>query len=135
MNNYPDTTIVELELELILSHMTQKPMLRGEVGEIECRCIVYGKEVGAAGTPHLQGAISFKAAKTLSAAIKALPGCHVELAKSMEHAAAYCKKDGLVTERGKPLQTKKEHGEAEQERRGTMRLAAEEGRFFSVMVQ
>jgi hypothetical protein len=25
----------ELELELILSHMTQKPMLRGEVGAVE----------------------------------------------------------------------------------------------------
>ena len=61
MNNYPDTKLVD---------------------EIECRYILYCKEVGESGTPHLQGAVSFiKAAKTLSAAIKALPGCHVKIAK------------------------------------------------------
>ena len=29
---------LELELELILSHMTQKPVLRGEVGALRCAC-------------------------------------------------------------------------------------------------
>lgn len=111
MNNYPDTELVD---------------------GIDCRYVVYGKEVGESGTPHLQGAISFKAAKTLSAAIKALPGCHVEVAKSMEHAVAYCKKDGLVTERGKPMKSKKEQGEEEQDRWKDMRSAAEEGRFSDI---
>jgi len=36
--------VVELELELIQSHMAQKPVLRGEVG---CTCVVRGFSIRA----------------------------------------------------------------------------------------
>jgi hypothetical protein len=50
-NNYPDTKLVD---------------------EIDCRYIAYSKEVGASGTPHLQGYICFTNAKSKSAVIAML---------------------------------------------------------------
>lgn len=77
---------------------------------IDCRYIIYGKEVGESGTPHLQGFISFKEKKSLKQLIKLLPGCHVEVARVPEAAIEYCKKEGQVTERGvAPVFDKKEH--------------------------
>ena len=68
--------------------------------EVSCKYIVYGKEVGESGTPHLQGFISFKEGKTETAVRVLLPGCHVEVAKTVEEAIEYCKKEGEFTERG-----------------------------------
>lgn len=68
--------------------------------ELSCKYIIYGKEVGESGTPHLQGFVSFQNNRTLSAAIKSLPGCHVEIARNVPAAIEYCKKDGDFTERG-----------------------------------
>jgi len=65
--------------------------------------LVYGKEVGASGTPHLQGMIGFADAKTLSAAIKLLPGCHVEAAIDAAKLAQYCKKGKQSSEEFKKL--------------------------------
>jgi len=64
------------------------------------RYFVYGKEVGAQGTPHLQGYVHWKTAKTLSACKKAIsPRAHVEVARLPKAAnTAYCKKDGNWTE-------------------------------------
>ena len=111
MNNYPDTTLVDT---------------------IDCRYIVYGKEVGESGTPHLQGTIIFSSARTLSSVIKKLPGCHVEVCRSVEASIEYCKKDGDVTERGDPPLSQKEKGEANADRWRSIRIAAEEGRFEDV---
>lgn len=86
------------------------------VDNVVCKYIVYGKEVGESGTPHLQGFVTFDSQKTLSAAIKALPGCHVEVAKSIQAAIVYCKKDGIVTERGVPPMSQAKKGEVEQDR-------------------
>lgn len=74
--------------------------------------IIYGKEVGDSGTPHLQGFIIFKSACTLSAAIKKLPSpCHVEVAVTVDEAITYCKKDGDVYEDGEAPISKSEQGE------------------------
>lgn len=67
---------------------------------------MYGREVGEAGTPHLQGILRVPNAKTL-AALKAalddsLNGVHFEpMAGSFEQAHTYCSKDGDVWEAGR----------------------------------
>lgn len=79
MNNYPNTELVD---------------------NIYCNYIIYGKELALSGTPHLQGFVAFKEAKSLSSVIKLMPGCHIEVAKTVEKAIEYCKKEGDFVERG-----------------------------------
>lgn len=67
-----------------------------------CSYLVYGKEVGENGTPHLQGFLKLKRKKTRNE-VKALFGCnpHVEVAKGNdEQNQAYCKKEDDFTEFG-----------------------------------
>ena len=79
--------------------------------------VVYGKEVApSTGTPHLQWHIWFKSAKTHSAVVKLLPGCHVLTADFPSESIEYCKKDGNFTERGTPPVTKQAQGELEKAR-------------------
>lgn len=70
---------------------------------IKCDYIVFGYEVGAEGTPHLQGYIELPHAKTQRSVKKSLGGrCHVENRKGTAiQASGYCKEDGLFIERGK----------------------------------
>nr|WPR18796.1 MAG: hypothetical protein [Chemarfal virus 250] len=90
MNNYTDTTLVDT---------------------VECKYIIYGKEVGESGTPHLQGFISFESMRHFKPVCKLLPGCHVEIARSALAAVAYCKKGGDYVERGVPPLPPKEAGQ------------------------
>lgn len=58
---------------------------------------VYGREVGASGTKHLQFMICFKTAKRLTALKKIFPTAHWEMkspASTMLQASDYCKKVG-----------------------------------------
>lgn len=80
-NNYSDTVLVD---------------------NLECKYIVYGREVGESGTPHLQGHVCFQNAHSLKSIIKKMPGCHVEVARCAFKSVAYCKKGGDFTERGDP---------------------------------
>jgi len=100
---------------------------------IDCRYILYGKELcPTTGTPHLQGFIVFKSQKTLSAAIKLLPGCHVEETRNWEASVVYCKKEGDYVERGEPLMPPKEKGNTEKRRWDEIHQAAQEGRFEDI---
>ena len=106
-NNYPDTLLVDT---------------------IECRYIIYGKELcPTTGTPHLQGFIQFRIQRSLSSAIRALPGCHVEVARVPSAAAVYCKKDGDFIERGIAPVSKLDQGLLEKNRWKRILTAAEEG--------
>lgn len=84
---------------------------------LAAKYICYGKEIApSTGTPHLQGYIMFNSVKTLSAAIKLLPGCHVQVAVTVEAGINYCKKDGDVTEIGQRPMLRSEKGAKEKER-------------------
>lgn len=71
------------------------------VDTIECSYIVYGKEVGESGTPHLQGYIEFAKQKKFNTVKNLLKGAHIELRRgSQDQAINYCMKDGDSVERG-----------------------------------
>lgn len=72
------------------------------LADVECTYLVYGKEVGKQGTPHLQGYIEFEKAKSITA-MKRDWGAryHFELRKGRpDQASQYCKKDKDFVERG-----------------------------------
>lgn len=62
---------------------------------INCKYLIAGREIcPKTGTPHLQGTIMFKDAKTFSAVKKALPlGVHIEPCRSLDHSINYCQKE------------------------------------------
>jgi len=83
---------------------------------LEYKYLLYGKEVGESGTPHLQGMITFNNQRSLKAVIKQLKGCHVEQAKDAVALAEYCKKDGDIYEDGDAPIRPEDGGKIEQER-------------------
>lgn len=95
---------------------------------IDCSYIIYGKEIGESGTPHLQGYVYFKNAKSLSAVIKLMKPRHVEKALTMDEAIEYCKKDGDFVERGERPLSQKAKGDSNKRRWEDALLAAQEGR-------
>jgi Putative viral replication protein/RNA helicase len=73
--------------------------------ENHCKYLVYGKEVGANLTPHLQGFFTLKDKLTMKGVHKALgfSALHLEPAKGTSlQASDYCKKDGDFIEFGTP---------------------------------
>lgn len=71
------------------------------LNELDCSYLVYGKEVGESGTPHLQGYVEFEKQKKFQTVCNILKGAHIELRRGTgEQASAYCKKDNDFTERG-----------------------------------
>lgn len=100
---------------------------------LDCTYVVYGKEVGESGTPHLQGYVRFPSQKTVSAVIKLMPGAHIEIKKgTCEQAIEYCKKDGDVYERGEAPMSQKKKGECNKRRFDDAFAAAKEGRFDDI---
>jgi len=92
INNYTDAEITQLAekaSELLESKSIQY--------------LVYGKEVGETGTPHLQGFVSFHKRTTLNGIKSVLiPRGHLEAARGTPlQASEYCKKDGDYTEFGR----------------------------------
>lgn len=64
--------------------------------------LIFGKEVGATGTPHLQGFVSFKKKLRLAPIIALVGQAHWTIARNVRQSIEYCKKDGDVTEYGAP---------------------------------
>lgn len=64
--------------------------------------LVYGRETGDSGTPHLQGFVSFSERTRFSTVRNRLGQCHLSVARRITHAIDYCKKDGDFDEFGEP---------------------------------
>lgn len=67
----------------------------------ECTFLIYGREVGNEGTPHLQGLFTFSKSFRLRA-LKNLVGSryHLEPTRNIAASIEYCKKDGNVCQLG-----------------------------------
>lgn len=87
LNNYTDEDIVSIR------------------GLGNFKYIVFGKEVGDSGTPHLQGFIYYLQNRSLRALKRDIPRAHFEVKKgTFAQAIEYCKKDKDFVELGvKPI--------------------------------
>ena len=63
--------------------------------------ITYGKEVGASGTPHLQGFVSFQSRKRRSQLAPIIGRAHFSITQSISGSIDYCKKEGDFIELGR----------------------------------
>lgn len=71
-----------------------------ELQSLDCKYIVYGREVGEHGTHHLQGYIELANPRSFSALSKLFPW-HIEKRRGTAvQASSYCKKDGDFYENG-----------------------------------
>jgi hypothetical protein len=55
--------------------------------------LVFGKEVGASGTPHLQGTVCFQSRKRLTQVVTIIGQAHCTVTRFLSQSAEYCKKD------------------------------------------
>jgi len=100
---------------------------------IDCKYVVIGKEVGDSGTPHLQGFMSFKDARTLSTLKKINAHAHWEVCKGLpSQNRTYCIKDGVFEEVGTCPKDPSDKGKAEQDRWAGALLAVQESRLEDV---
>jgi len=76
--------------------------LTGLNGNKQIKYMIYGKEVGEQGTPHIQGYIMFQNQKLFKQIKKFIPErSHIEKAKGdIAQNVAYCSKDGQAVEYG-----------------------------------
>lgn len=98
----------------------------------ECVYVCIGKEVGASGTPHLQGYLYYRTEKSFTQVRSLCSKCHWEAANgSPADNRVYCSKDGKFEERGKIPMSSKRKGEvggaAEVERWESARKSARVG--------
>lgn len=99
----------------------------------DCKYLIFGKEVGESGTPHLQGYVSLANAKTLTALKKLQARAHWEIARGTpKQASEYCEKDGDVFEKGTRPLSRVEIGQKEADRWEGAYKAVEEGRLEDV---
>lgn len=97
-----------------------------------CRYLVFGKEVGVEGTPHLQGYVQFNKTLRFSQLKKLNERIHWEQARgSPKQASDYCKKDGDFTEVGKMFSP----GAATQEKWEHTLACAKEGRIDEICAE
>lgn len=101
----------------------------------ECDYIIYGKEVGEKGTPHLQGYVALLNRKTLNwMKTNFHKTAHLEIKRGkVSEALNYCKKDGDFKERGNvPEEPAKLGGEATRAKYQAIIKYAREGNMFEI---
>lgn len=72
--------------------------------------LIYGKEIGESGTPHLQGTVCFQSRKRLAAVIALIGQCHCSITRYLLQSIEYCKKEGDFTEIGTVPRAESERG-------------------------
>jgi len=87
-----------------LNNPTEEDEQRIQGNVVEYEYLVYGREVGATGTPHLQGFVVFVSRKRLHQLRTLISDRgHYELARGTNaQASAYCRKDGNFVQLGNP---------------------------------
>ena len=74
---------------------------------VTCAYMVFGRERGDEGTPHLQGYVHLQHQKTLTAMKKIMPRAHLEVRMgTVDQAVEYCKKEGDYEEFGRSRRVK-----------------------------
>jgi len=107
------------------------------VRKLVSRWLLYGREIGESGTPHLQGVIWFQNPRSLGSLIKKLPGFHLAVARgTAEENEEYCSKGGDVWSSGeRPLSSEEQGalgGAAQTDRWDLARAQASEGKFGEI---
>jgi len=64
--------------------------------------VVFGREVGSSGTPHLQGHVSLRCKKRIPYLVQNFGQAHWTVARNVRRSIEYCKKDGDFREFGSP---------------------------------
>jgi len=100
---------------------------------ISCQYLVYGREVGQQGTPHLQGYVYFANQKTRSGVGRLITNAYLAPRNGThDQARAYCIKDGDYVERGEPpldnKQRSKKGGDATASKWKEIKEKAKEGK-------
>lgn len=85
----------------VVNNWTEGECLKAQQLAQHCLYLVYGKEVGENGTPHLQGFCYFKHQRTGNIIQKHLPRAWKKESVDMYAAIAYSKKDGDFWESGR----------------------------------
>lgn len=85
-----------------------------ELASWPCKYMIYGREVGEkCGTPHFQGFIVFKDAKSLGGVKKLHKTAHWEvMTGTVEQGIKYCSKGDAIIERGERPLSQKEKGDS-----------------------
>ena len=84
-----------------LNNYTAEDEARLLLDDARVSYIVYGREVGESGTPHLQGFVQFQARVRLAQVKQFVgPTAHCEYCRNVPASITYCKKDGDRSERG-----------------------------------
>jgi len=80
----------------------QVTALRQLASDPSVKYLIFGREVGETGTPHLQGFISFEKRTRFSNVQALVPDSHLEVTRKVQHAIEYCKKENDFEEFGEP---------------------------------
>lgn len=107
-----------LDEESLSSQLSQETISVEDLIDLsKTKYLCVGIEVGASGTPHLQGVMIMKNQVRLSTMKGILDLAHWEVMKGTpQQAITYCKKEGDWFERGKKPVSKKKQGEDEKQR-------------------